>query len=186
MHRSPFGLRTPKDSNAFAGIYFAARSAYLAFTGHRAESPSSMKRKAHMTTPSLLIRKARPSMSSSSWLESSRKSPSLGNTASTTCAYSSRARAFRKRKNLPLQSLTGQQDAKPKSEPKLSSKKSAALRKRWAQLIKRVHQTDPLQCDCGGTYRVIAFITEQKVIRKILANLEKIKRKRDSRPPPEP
>jgi hypothetical protein len=38
-------------------------------------------------------------------------------------AYSSRARAYRKRKNLPLQSLTGQQDAKPKSEPKLSPKK---------------------------------------------------------------
>ena len=42
MHRSPFGLRTPKDSNAFAGIYFAARSADLAFTGHRAQRPSSM------------------------------------------------------------------------------------------------------------------------------------------------
>ncbi len=26
--------------------------------------------------------------------------------------------------------------------------------------IRRVHQTDPLRCDCGGTYRVIAFITE--------------------------
>ena len=99
-------------------------------------------------------------------------------------AYSSRARAFRKRKNLPLQSLTGQQDAKAKSEPKLSPKKRAALRKRWAQLIKRVHQTDPLQCDCGGTYRVIAFITEQKVIRRILTHLEE--RKSDSRSPPEP
>jgi len=76
-------------------------------------------------------------------------------------AYCSRARAYRKRKNLPLQSLTGQQDAKPNSEPKLSPKKRAALRKRWAQLIKRVHQTDPLQCDCGGQLRVISFITEQ-------------------------
>ena len=74
-------------------------------------------------------------------------------------AYSSRARAYRKRKNLPLQSLTSQQDQKAKPEPKLSPKKRAALRKRWAQLIKRVHQTDPLQCDCGGTYRVVAFIT---------------------------
>ena len=76
-------------------------------------------------------------------------------------AYSSRARAYRKRKNLPLQSLTGQRDAKPKSEPKLSPKKRAALRKRWAQLIKRVYQTDPLKCDCGGQLRVISFITEQ-------------------------
>jgi hypothetical protein len=101
-------------------------------------------------------------------------------------AYSSRARAFRKRKNRPLQSLTSQQNPKANSEPKLSSKKRAALRKSWAQLIKRVHQTDPLRCDCGGTYRVIAFITEQKVIRKILAHLEERRRKRDSRPPPEP
>ena len=66
-------------------------------------------------------------------------------------AYSSRARSFRKRKNLPLQSLPSQQDPKAKPEPKLSPKKRAALRKRWAQLIKRVHQTDPLHCDCGGT-----------------------------------
>ncbi len=40
--------------------------------------------------------------------------------------------------------------------------------------------------DCGGTYRVVAFITEQKVFRKILAHLQKRKRKSDSRPPPEP
>ena len=99
-------------------------------------------------------------------------------------AYSSRARAYRKRKNRPLQSLTGQQDPKANSEPKLSSKKRAALRKRWAQLIKRVHQTHPLKCDGGGQLRVISFITEQKVIHKILAHLEK--RKSDSHPPPEP
>ena len=127
-------------------------------------------------------------------------------------AYSSRARAFRKRKNLPLQSLPSQQDPKAKPEPKRSPKKRAALRKRWAQLIK-AHQArsldcDPLRCDCGGTYRVSAFITEQKVIlprvalrsspatsdslegarmrtiRKILAHLEE--RKSDSRLPPEP
>ena len=114
MHRSPFGLRTPKDSNAFAGIYFAVRSAYLAFTGHRAQRPSSMKRKAHMTTPSLLIRKARPSMSSSSWPESSRKSPSLGNTASTTWAPTPRERApFEKGKTSPCNRSPANKTPKP-------------------------------------------------------------------------
>ena len=93
MHRSPFGLRTPKDLNASAGTYFVAPSACLAFTGHRAQKRFSTKRKAHMTTPSLLIREARPSMSSSSWPESSRKSPSLGNTACTTWAPTPRERA---------------------------------------------------------------------------------------------
>ena len=99
MHRSPFGLRTPKDLNASAGTYFVALSAYLAFTGHRAQKRFSTKRKAQRTTPSLLIREARPSRSSSSWPESSRKSPSLGNTARTTWAPTPRERApFEKEK----------------------------------------------------------------------------------------
>jgi hypothetical protein len=34
--------------------------------------------------------------------------------------------------------------------------------------LKRVELVDSLKCDCGGTYGVIAFITEYKVIRKIL------------------
>jgi hypothetical protein len=46
-----------------------------------------------------------------------------------------------------------------------------------------VYQAEPLMYHCGGTYRVISFITEHKVIRKILEHLEK--RKTDSRPPPE-
>ena len=86
--------------------------------------------------------------------------------------------------NFTLESLGGPKDSNIQDEPQLSLKKRAALRKSWAQLIKRVYQTDPLRCDCGGTYRVVAFITEQKVIRKILAHLEE--RKSDSRSPPEP
>jgi hypothetical protein len=55
----------------------------------------------------------------------------------------------------------------------MSPHKRAALRKRWAKLIRRVYLTDPLQCDCGGTLRVVAFITQPKVIRKILDHLKK-------------
>ena len=69
-------------------------------------------------------------------------------------------------------------------EPQLSPKKRATLRKSWAQLIKRVYQTDPVKCEYGGTLRFVAFITEQKVIRKILGHLEK--RKAGSRAPPQP
>ena len=43
--------------------------------------------------------------------------------------------------------------------------------------------TDPLKCECGGTLRVIALITEQKLIRKILDHLE-ANRSTDSRAPP--
>jgi hypothetical protein len=98
-------------------------------------------------------------------------------------AYSSKARTYRKKRNLTLQSFSANPSSPTEDELKLSPKKHAALRKSWAQLIKRVYQAEPLKCDCGGTYRVIAFITEHKVIRKILEHLEK--RKADSRAPPE-
>jgi hypothetical protein len=97
-------------------------------------------------------------------------------------AYSSKARAYRKKRSLTLQSFSANQSSPTEDELKLSPKKRAALRKSWAQLIKRVYQAEPLRCDCGGTLRVIAFITEHKVIRKILEHLEK--RKADSRAPP--
>jgi len=76
-------------------------------------------------------------------------------------AYSSRARAHREKTSLTLQSLTGQQDSTPQDEPRLSPKERAALRKSWAQLTRRVYQTDPLKCPCGGEFRVIAFIRAQ-------------------------
>ena len=47
----------------------------------------------------------------------------------------------------------------------------AAARSRWAALIKRVYEVDPLVCPkCGGEMRVIAFIERRQrdVIRKIL------------------
>ena len=98
--------------------------------------------------------------------------------------YSSRARTGRKKRGVTLQSLGDKRTSISHDEPKLSPKSRAALRKRWAQLIKRVYQTDPLKCECGGTFRVLSFITEHKVIRKILEHLEK--RKADSRAPPQP
>jgi Putative transposase len=59
----------------------------------------------------------------------------------------------------------------------------AVLRRRWADLIRRVYEVDPLVCPrCGGEMRVIGFITEPGLIKRILDHL----RKRDqvSRPPP--
>jgi hypothetical protein len=45
----------------------------------------------------------------------------------------------------------------------------AALRRGWAQLIRRVYEVDPLVCPrCQGVMRVVAFITEGRVIRRIL------------------
>ena len=57
------------------------------------------------------------------------------------------------------------------------------LRRRWANLIRRVFKTDPLICkNCGGKMHVVSFITEPSVIRQILDHLEN----RNSRDPPLP
>src|SRR3990172_10839562 len=62
-----------------------------------------------------------------------------------------------------------------KDDEKLpSSAQRQALRRRWRDLIRRVFELDPLRCPCGGTLRVVAFITEPRVIRKILEHLKKI------------
>ena len=49
-----------------------------------------------------------------------------------------------------------------------------ALRRSWAQLIKRIYEVDPLLCpSCGSEMRVIAFITEHEVVDAILRHLAK-------------
>ena len=57
-----------------------------------------------------------------------------------------------------------------------------ALRKSWAQLIKRIYEVDPLVCPaCGSEMKVIAFISEHEVVDKILQHLRNrggIERKR--------
>ena len=47
-----------------------------------------------------------------------------------------------------------------------------ALRRRWAQLIRRIFEVDPLVCPrCGEAMRILAFVTEPKVIDRILKHL---------------
>ena len=97
-------------------------------------------------------------------------------------AYASSSRVVRKKRGLSLHSPGDNDISKSPAEPELSPKKRTALRKSWAQLIKRVYLVDPLKCECGGTLRVIGFITEHKVIRKIIDHLDK--RNGHSRAPP--
>ena len=41
--------------------------------------------------------------------------------------------------------------------------------KSWARLIKKIYEVDPLVCPkCGGDMRIIAFIDDYKIVRKIL------------------
>jgi len=59
------------------------------------------------------------------------------------------------------------------------------LKRCWAELLRRVYEVDPLLCPkCGSQIKVIAFITEPQVIRRIVDCLEK--KGRTQRPPPVP
>jgi len=43
------------------------------------------------------------------------------------------------------------------------------LNRSWARLIQKIYEVDPLACSkCGGTMRVIAFIEDYKIVKKIL------------------
>ena len=55
-----------------------------------------------------------------------------------------------------------------------------------AELLRRIYEVDPLTCPaCGGTMRILAFITEAVVIDQILARLAHLRRTRsDARGPP--
>jgi hypothetical protein len=62
---------------------------------------------------------------------------------------------------------------------------NSTLRRRWANLIRRVYRTDPLICPkCGSEMKIISFITQSRVINKILTHLKK--RATETRGPPPP
>ncbi|MFH1096679.1 MAG: transposase, partial [Candidatus Desantisbacteria bacterium] len=49
---------------------------------------------------------------------------------------------------------------------------SVECRLRWANLIKKIYEIDPLICPaCGGQMKIISFIQEREVIEKILNHL---------------
>ena len=54
-------------------------------------------------------------------------------------------------------------------QPDVSSK---GYRKNWARLIQKIHEVDPLTCPkCQGPMRVISFIEDPQVIKKILKHV---------------
>jgi len=49
---------------------------------------------------------------------------------------------------------------------------SRELKRRWSHFICKVHETDPLVCPkCSGEFRIISFIDQRGVIKKILQHL---------------
>ena len=65
-------------------------------------------------------------------------------------------------------------------EPDGSSKEN---RKNWARLIQKIYEVDPLTCPkCQGRMRILAFIENPEIIKKILKHLDLWDLK--ARPPP--
>lgn len=86
-------------------------------------------------------------------------------------AYSSVVRARRARRAASAAGGSAA-PALPPPEHEPASLEWQAARRRWAQLIRRIYEVDPLVCPrCGGTMRIIAFITEPRVIASILRHL---------------
>ena len=60
----------------------------------------------------------------------------------------------------------------------------------WAELMKRVFEVDVLICEhCGGTRKLLAFLTEPRAIRRILEHLglpAEPPPLAQARPPPDP
>ena len=96
-------------------------------------------------------------------------------------AYSNRARGQRRKAEDQLEG-NGPGEAE---EPVPPPPERAALRRRWAHLIRRVYEVDPLVCPrCGAEMRIIGFITEPSLVKRIIDHIRK--RDRVSRPPPRP
>ena len=66
-------------------------------------------------------------------------------------------------------------------EPSAAERKR--LRRGWARMIRRIYEVDPLLCPCGGTMRILSFLTDPPVVRKILRHLESQSRERPRGPP---
>ena len=65
---------------------------------------------------------------------------------------------------------------------------SREARSTWARLIKKIFETDPLLCTCGGRMRIVSFITDPRVVDRILRHKESGRCKTadpfEPRPPP--
>ena len=86
--------------------------------------------------------------------------------------YSCRSRGERKKNATDNAQSQAPTAAVLTLDPDHDAQYRKAARKRWARLIKKVYEVDPLICEkCGGKMAIIAFIEDEKTIRKILEHI---------------
>ncbi len=57
-------------------------------------------------------------------------------------------------------------------ERSLKNGRTRSKTKKWRECIKKIYEVDPLCCSkCGGEMKIISFINEYQIIRKILEHL---------------
>jgi hypothetical protein len=94
-------------------------------------------------------------------------------------AYANRTRGARARRMSGAGSgRTGYDDA-----PEAPTPSQRQRRRAWARLIAKVFEVDPLRCPCGGAMRVVAFILDPAVIRKILQHRPRTEPRAHAPPP---
>ena len=87
-------------------------------------------------------------------------------------AYATRRRVCWQRRGIVLAGAPP--PAASAAEPAADWPALRARRRRWAELLRRVHPVEVEVCPaCGGAMRIRAFITELAVVRRILAHLER-------------
>ena len=94
--------------------------------------------------------------------------------------YANRTRGIRRRTATHGQASAAAVEVEP-VPPSLQQ-----ARRRWAELLRRIFEVDPLRCSrCGHEMRIVAFITQPRVIDRMLTHLRRIATEpRRSRAPP--
>ena len=78
-------------------------------------------------------------------------------------AYSNKSRGMRKK--------AGTDDIAPSIAPGESTSKQ--FRRRWARLIQKIYEVDPLRCpNCQSQMRIISILEASPTVRKILEHLD--------------
>jgi hypothetical protein len=101
-------------------------------------------------------------------------------------AYSNVSRGRRRKADAEHEGAVTADIGAPSRAARDEIRDGRALRRSWAQLIKRIYEVDPLICpSCGSEMKVIAFITEHDVVDKILRHLKRRDEEGRGRGPPE-